>query len=103
MEGFTLALALVDAIPVLSFGISMVIIASRFNSPPFLMGASLSVLAGCCKVAWKLVLGIKGKETTPFLLAKVVELTGGDSLESNIQLVLNNARLAARTAKAFCE
>ena len=42
--------------------------------------------------------GIKGKETTPFLLAKVVELTGGDSLESNIQLVLNNARLAARTA-----
>ena len=32
------------------------------------------------------------------MLAKVVELTGGDSLESNIQLVLNNARLAARTA-----
>ena len=42
--------------------------------------------------------GIKGKETTPFLLAKVVELTGGDSLDSNIQLVLNNARLAAKTA-----
>ena len=42
--------------------------------------------------------GIRGKETTPFLLARVVELTGGESLESNIQLVLNNARLAARTA-----
>ena len=42
--------------------------------------------------------GIKGKETTPFLLAKVVELTGGDSLDSNIQLVLNNARLAAKAA-----
>ena len=42
--------------------------------------------------------GIKGKETTPFLLARVVELTGGDSLESNIQLVLNNARVAALTA-----
>lgn len=42
--------------------------------------------------------GIKGKETTPFLLAKVVELTGGESLDSNIQLVLNNARLAAKTA-----
>ncbi|MDO4362635.1 MAG: pseudouridine-5'-phosphate glycosidase, partial [Eubacteriales bacterium] len=41
---------------------------------------------------------IHGKETTPFLLAKVVELTGGDSLDSNIQLVLNNARVAARTA-----
>lgn len=58
MEGFTLGLALVDAIPVLSFGISMVIIASRFDSVLFMTGAGLSVLAGCCKVAWKLVLGI---------------------------------------------
>ncbi len=46
--------------------------------------------------------GIRGKETTPFLLAKIKELTGGDSLESNIQLVLNNARLAAQTASALC-
>ena len=42
--------------------------------------------------------GIHGKETTPFLLAKVKELTGGDSLDSNIQLVFNNARVAAQTA-----
>ena len=42
--------------------------------------------------------GVHGKETTPFLLARVVELTGGESLESNIHLVLNNAALAARTA-----
>ncbi len=62
MEGFTLALALVDAIPVLSFGIAMVIIAARFGSPLFIVGASLSVLAGCCKVAWKLVLGIAKKD-----------------------------------------
>ena len=62
MEGFTIGLALVDAIPVLSFGISMVIIAGRFNSPIFMMGAALSVLAGCCKVAWKLVLGIWKKD-----------------------------------------
>ena len=62
MEGFTLWLALVDAIPVLSFGISMVIIAGRFDSPLFMVGASLSVLAGCCKVAWKLVLGIAKKD-----------------------------------------
>ena len=46
-------------------------------------------------------LGIRGKETTPFLLAKVKDLTGGDSLASNIQLVLNNARLAAKTAAAM--
>ncbi len=45
--------------------------------------------------------GIHGKQTTPFLLAKVKELTGGDSLDANIQLVLNNARLAARTAVAL--
>ena len=62
MEGFTIALALVDAIPVLSFGISMVIIASRFQSPVFMIGAILSVLGGCCKVAWKLVLGIWKKD-----------------------------------------
>lgn len=42
--------------------------------------------------------GIKGKESTPFLLAKVKEITGGDSLDSNIQLVYNNARVAASLA-----
>ncbi len=47
--------------------------------------------------------GIHGKETTPFLLARVSELTGGDSLASNIQLVFNNARVAARTAAAYCK
>ena len=47
--------------------------------------------------------GIHGKETTPFLLAKVVELTGGDSLESNIKLVLNNAAVAAETAAALAK
>ncbi|MCI5791676.1 MAG: pseudouridine-5'-phosphate glycosidase [Lachnospiraceae bacterium] len=46
--------------------------------------------------------GIHGKETTPYLLAKVKEITGGDSLDSNIQLVYNNARLAALTAVEYC-
>ena len=46
--------------------------------------------------------GIHGKETTPFLLAKVKDLTGGDSLDSNIRLVYNNAALAAKTAVAYC-
>ena len=45
--------------------------------------------------------GIHGKATTPYLLAKIKELTGGDSLDSNIQLVFNNARLAAKTACAL--
>ena len=47
--------------------------------------------------------GIKGKETTPFLLARVAELTGGDSLASNIQLVFNNAKVAAKTAAAYAK
>ena len=42
--------------------------------------------------------GIHGKEITPFLLARVCELTGGDSLSANIELVLNNVRLAAQVA-----
>ncbi len=47
--------------------------------------------------------GIKGKESTPFLLAKVKELTGGASLDSNIQLVYNNAKLGAQIAVELCK
>lgn len=45
--------------------------------------------------------GIHGKDATPFLLAAVKEKTAGRSLESNIQLVFNNARLGAQIANAF--
>ena len=45
--------------------------------------------------------GIKGKDTTPFLLATVKDLTGGDSLKSNLELAYNNARAAAKIAKAY--
>lgn len=48
-------------------------------------------------------LGIKGKETTPFLLAEIKDITGGHSLEANIELVLNNARLAAHTAACLAK
>ena len=47
--------------------------------------------------------GIHGKATTPFLLARVAELTGGDSLASNIRLVYNNAKVAALTAVEYCK
>ena len=46
---------------------------------------------------------IKGKESTPFLLAKVKELTKGKSLDANIQLVYNNAKLAAEVAVAYAK
>lgn len=45
--------------------------------------------------------GIKGKDQTPFLLKTIVELTGGNSLESNIKLVFNNCKLAAQIAKEY--
>ena len=46
--------------------------------------------------------GIKGKAITPFLLDKIQKLTGGASLEANIQLVYNNVSLGAEVAKALC-
>ena len=47
--------------------------------------------------------GVKGKDITPFLLKTVVDLTGGESLESNIHLVLNNAAVGAEIAKEVCK
>ena len=48
-------------------------------------------------------LGIKGKKITPFLLAEIKDVTGGESLETNIALVYNNVRLAAQIAGAMKE
>ncbi len=62
MEGFTVALALVDAVPVLLFGGSMILVAGKFGHPLFILGAVISTLAGCCKVAWKLILGLTKKD-----------------------------------------
>jgi pseudouridine-5'-phosphate glycosidase len=45
--------------------------------------------------------GITGKAVTPFLLSRILELTDGRSLKTNIALVENNARVAARVAKAL--
>jgi len=45
--------------------------------------------------------GIAGKETTPFLLARIVELTGSRSLQANIALARNNARTAGEIAVAY--
>ncbi len=45
--------------------------------------------------------GIKGKNTTPFLLSFIKDYTGGDSLASNLQLAYNNARVCSKIAKAY--
>lgn len=49
------------------------------------------------------ILGVHGKETTPFLLSKICELSGGDSLESNIKLVLNNAKVGSMIAVEYAK
>ena len=45
--------------------------------------------------------GVRGKDITPYLLGRIVELTGGASLETNIALVRNNARLGAAIAVEY--
>ena len=92
MEGFTIALALVDAIPVLSFGISMLIISGRFGSPLFLIGAILSVFGGCCKVAWKLVLGICKKDLR-WLNKPFVPMMAGGFLLLLLSVLLNITKI----------
>lgn len=46
---------------------------------------------------------IRGKNITPFLLARIKDLTGGSSFDANVHLALNNASVAAKIAKALCE
>ena len=71
-------------------------IPEEYSMDPALINAAIDRAVEEC-----VSLGIKGKATTPFLLAKVAEITGGDSLSSNIQLVFNNAKLAAETASTY--
>ena len=68
-EGFTLGLALVDAVPVLEFGATMLVVAGRLGSPVFAVGAVACALAGAGKVAWKLVLALAGRDV-PWLASQ---------------------------------
>ncbi|MCD8329330.1 MAG: pseudouridine-5'-phosphate glycosidase [Lachnospiraceae bacterium] len=68
-------------------------IPEEYSMDPAVINAAIDEAVEECKAK-----GIHGKATTPFLLARIQELTGGDSLDSNIQLVYNNAALAAEMA-----
>jgi len=61
-KGFTLWLALVDTIPVITFMVSILLIASRFKSTLFLIGAIVTACAGAGKVLWKVIMAIKDKD-----------------------------------------
>ena len=71
-------------------------IPEEFSMPKAVIDAAIDQAIGECNAK-----GIHGKDTTPFLLARVAEITGGNSLASNIRLVYNNAALAAKTAVAL--
>lgn len=73
-------------------------IPDEYSMDPDIINPAIEKALETCKK-----LGIKGKATTPFLLAKVKEITGGDSLDSNIRLVFNNAKVAALTAAEMCK
>ena len=68
-------------------------IPEEYSMDPAVINKAIDEAVAECKAK-----GVHGKETTPFLLAKVKDLTGGDSLDSNIQLVFNNARVASAIA-----
>ena len=71
-------------------------IPEEYSMPPEVINAAIDRA-----VEESVAQGIHGKAVTPFLLSRVKDLTGGDSLEANIKLVLNNAALAAKTAAAL--
>ncbi len=73
-------------------------IPEEYAMPLDVINAAIDQAIGECEAK-----GIHGKQTTPFLLARVAELTGGNSLASNIRLVYNNAALAARTAAIYAK
>ena len=73
-------------------------IPEEHSMDPEVIGAAIDSAVSECES-----LGIHGKQTTPFLLARIKEITGGDSLESNINLVYNNARLASEIAKELAK
>ena len=79
-EGFTLALALVDAIPVLCFGGSAVIVGLLFQSPVFIVGAALTFLGGASKVLWKILLAATKRDRSFFNKAFRCLMAGGFAL-----------------------
>ena len=61
-KNFTLSLALVDALPVLFFGVAAAILGVKLRSAVFIVGAALCLLAGAGKVVWKLLIALRGKD-----------------------------------------
>lgn len=79
-EGFTLRLALVDAIPVLEFGVTIIAVATKLKSALFSVGAVLSTLAGALKVLWKILIATKNKNIEALTKQFKYSMIGGFAL-----------------------
>ena len=95
-EGFTLSLAVIDALPVLFFGGSMILIGLLFQSSLFLIGAGLCFWAGAAKVLWKIIVVTKKKNVWwLFLQMRIVMPVGFALMLLSVVLRLNTIRLSA--------
>lgn len=100
-EGFTLSLALVDALPVLFFCASMMVIGRLFSSFLFLLGALVCFIAGAAKVLWKIIVVLKRKNIWFLFLQMRILMPIGFAMML-ISLVVNRARISlAEIAAGF--
>ena len=99
MTEFTLALALVDFIPVVAFGAAIVMLASAFHSPLFLIGAIASLLAGVFKVMWKLILGTTKKDVK-WLNKCFLPMQAGGWMVMLLAVILNIGKISWKAVGA---
>ena len=92
-EGFSLGMAVMDALPVILFCCSMLNIALRFRSRIFIVGAALSSLAGLGKVLWKLLIALAEKNITLFAVQFRYFMSTGFLLML-LSIILNHKKLA---------
>ena len=92
-EGFTITLALVDALPVLFFCASMIVISRFFVSPLFLIGALLCFFAGAAKVLWKVIVVLKKKNIWFLFLQMRILMPIGFAL-MGISLVVKHSEIS---------
>lgn len=91
-EDFTLGLVLVDALPVLFFGASMILLGVMFSSVLFMMGAIACFYAGACKVLWKLIVVLRKKNIWwMFMQMRIVMPLG--FLCMPVSLIVNRSRV----------
>lgn len=92
-EGFTISLALVDALPVLFFCASMIVIGRLFSSPLFLIGALLCFFAGAAKVLWKVIVVLRKKNIWFLFLQMRILMPIGFALML-LSLIINRSEIS---------